>query len=44
MAEPIELTAEGMIQIPCAPGLGVQWDPDGVAKFTGGLRLTPSVV
>jgi D-galactarolactone cycloisomerase len=44
LADPIKLTADGMIQIPSSPGLGMQWDPDGVAKFTGGLRLTPSVV
>jgi L-alanine-DL-glutamate epimerase-like enolase superfamily enzyme len=44
LTEPIELTAEGMIRIPRSPGLGMQWNPDGVAKFTGGLRLTPSVL
>ena len=44
LAEPIELTDDGMIRIPNAPGLGLRWDPDGIAKFTGGLRLTPSAL
>ncbi len=44
LLEPIELTDEGMIRIPDAPGLGMQWNPDGIEKFTGGLKLTPSVL
>lgn len=42
MLEPIRLTDEGMIPIPSGPGLGMQWNPDGIAKFTGGMQLTPS--
>lgn len=43
LLEPVQLTEDGMIQIPSGPGLGMQWNPDGVAKFTGGMQLTPSV-
>lgn len=44
LLEPVRLTGEGMIQIPDGPGLGMHWNPDGIAKFTGGMQLTPSVV
>ena len=44
MLEPIRLTEDGMIHIPAGPGLGMEWNPDGVAKFTGGMQLTPSVL
>ena len=44
MLNPIQLTDEGMIRIPDGPGLGMKWNPDGVAKFTGGMQLTPSVL
>ncbi len=44
LLQPIRLTADGMIDIPCGPGLGMQWNPDGIAKFTGGMQLTPSVL
>jgi len=44
MMEPIRMTEDGMIQIPSGPGLGMQWNPEGVAKFSGGLQLTPSVL
>lgn len=44
MLDPISMTDDGMIQIPNAPGLGMNWNPDGVAKFTGGQTLTPSVL
>lgn len=42
LLQPVELTAEGLIQIPTRPGLGMAWNPDGIAKFTGGIQLTPS--
>ncbi|MFT5467634.1 MAG: D-galactarolactone cycloisomerase [Verrucomicrobiales bacterium] len=41
LAERIEMDADGMIAIPDGPGLGMKWDPDGIAKFTGGPTLTP---
>jgi L-alanine-DL-glutamate epimerase-like enolase superfamily enzyme len=44
LLEPIQMTGDGMIQIPSGPGLGLQWDPDGIAKFTGGMKLTPSAI
>jgi D-galactarolactone cycloisomerase len=43
LAQPIELDEDGMIEIPSGPGLGFDWDLDGIEKFTGGLRLTESV-
>lgn len=42
MTEPIQLTDDGMIRIPDAPGLGMNWNPDGIARYTGGMQLTPS--
>lgn len=44
LIDPIELSNEGLIQIPCDPGLGMKWNPDGIEKFTGGMTLTPSVL
>jgi D-galactarolactone cycloisomerase len=44
LVEPIQMTGDGMIQIPSGPGLGLQWNPDGIAKFTGGMKLTPSAI
>ena len=44
LADPISLTDDGLIQIPLDPGLGMKWNPEGIAKFTGGLRLTESVI
>lgn len=38
LATPIRLDEEGMIAIPDRPGLGLEWNPEGIAKFTGGLR------
>lgn len=43
LLNPICLDEKGMIQIPRGPGLGMQWNPDGIAKYTGGMQLTPSV-
>lgn len=42
--EPIKMTDDGRIQIPCKPGLGLEWNPDGIEKFTGGMRLTRSAL
>lgn len=44
MLDPIQLTDQGMIQIPDGPGLAMRWNPDGIEKFTGGLKLTPTVL
>lgn len=44
LLEPITMNAEGMIPIPSGPGLGMTWNPDGIAKFTDGMQLTPSVL
>lgn len=44
LAQPIELDEDGMIEIPSRPGLGFEWDFDGIEKFTGGLRLTESII
>ena len=43
-AERPRLDAEGLVQIPIAPGLGMAWDPDGIARYTGGQSLTPSAL
>ena len=44
LAEPIRLTQDGLIEIPDAPGLGLRWNPDGIARFTGGMNLTASSI
>ncbi len=44
LVEPIVPDDEGMITIPDAPGLGLEWNPDGIAKFTDGMKLTPSTL
>jgi D-galactarolactone cycloisomerase len=42
LLNPIVPDSDGMISIPDGPGLGLNWNPDGIAKFTGGMTLTPS--
>lgn len=44
LAQPVVLDDDGMILIPDGPGLGMQWNPDGIEKFTGGTKLTPSAI
>ena len=34
-----QLDADGMLAIPDSPGLGLELDPDAVAKYTGGASL-----
>ena len=41
---PPVLDAGGYLAIPAGPGLGFRWNPDGIARHTGGLALTPSVL
>ncbi|MEM7014046.1 MAG: mandelate racemase/muconate lactonizing enzyme family protein, partial [Verrucomicrobiota bacterium] len=40
LAEPIVMDQDGMITIPDGPGLGMKWNLDEIAKFTGGPTLT----
>ena len=44
LAVPIHPHEDGMIPIPDGPGLGLEWNPDGIARFTGGMQLTPSSI
>lgn len=44
VCEPIRLDEAGRLSIPDGPGLGFVWNQDGIARFTGGLQLTPSVL
>jgi D-galactarolactone cycloisomerase len=41
---PIVMDKDGFIPIPSGPGLGVQWNPDGVARLTKGMTLTKSTL
>lgn len=41
--EPFALDKDGLLRIPDGPGLGVRWNPDGIARHTG-LTLTPSTL
>ncbi len=42
LLNPITLDEEGYLSIPDSPGLGMQWNPDGIAKHTGGMKLSSS--
>jgi L-alanine-DL-glutamate epimerase-like enolase superfamily enzyme len=44
LLEPIRLADDGTVTIPDGPGLGLKWNADGIARFTGGMQLTPSVL
>ena len=44
LAVPIRPDEDGLIPIPDGPGLGLEWNPDGIARFTGGMQLTPSSI
>lgn len=41
---PPKLDEKGYVVIPDGPGLGFEWSPDGIAKHTRGMKLTPSSV
>ncbi len=41
--EPFTLDEKGQLTIPESPGLGVQWNDEGVEKFSG-MKLTPSTL
>lgn len=34
IAEPFKLDEEGMLRIPTKPGLGIELDPDGLARYS----------
>jgi D-galactarolactone cycloisomerase len=36
VAEPFRLDADGMLPIPTGPGLGIAWNPDGLARLSRG--------
>jgi D-galactarolactone cycloisomerase len=38
LTEPFSLDAEGYLEIPRKPGLGVELDPERVARYTPGAR------
>ena len=40
LLNPIQLDDDGFISIPDGPGLGMDWNPDGIAKHTGGKQLS----
>lgn len=42
LAHPIQLDTKGHLKIPDGPGLGVEWNADAIAHFTGGPTLTPT--
>jgi L-alanine-DL-glutamate epimerase-like enolase superfamily enzyme len=44
LLDPLRLADDGTVPIPDGPGLGMQWNADGIARFTGGMQLTPSVL
>jgi len=44
LLEPIIMSDQGELQIPDGPGLGMRWNPDGIAKYTGGMTLTSSAI
>ncbi len=39
---PPQIDKEGLLQIPDGPGLGFEWNPDGIEKMSNGIKLTPS--
>lgn len=44
VAKPIVMDGDGFLTIPDGPGLGFEWSSDGVAKHSGGMKLTPSAL
>jgi L-alanine-DL-glutamate epimerase-like enolase superfamily enzyme len=39
---PIKLDCDGMLRIPDGPGLGFDWNPDGIARLSKGVSLRSS--
>jgi D-galactarolactone cycloisomerase len=44
IANPVQFDDDGCIRIPDGPGLGFEWNPEGIARFTGGETLTKSTI
>ena len=44
LAKPPQLDADGMLRIPDGPGLGFEWDPDGIKKLSKGTTITQSTL
>jgi L-alanine-DL-glutamate epimerase-like enolase superfamily enzyme len=38
-AEPLQMDDDGLLTIPDGPGLGFTWNPDGIARHSGGMTL-----
>ena len=41
LVDPVQMDADGLIAIPDGPGLGMKWNVEAIARFTGGPTLTP---
>lgn len=41
---PPVMDENGMLAIPDGPGLGFRWSEEGIARHTGGMKLTPSTL
>ena len=44
LVNPIQFDDRGWIKIPDGPGLGLEWNNENIAKFTGSKKLTPSTI
>jgi L-alanine-DL-glutamate epimerase-like enolase superfamily enzyme len=44
VTNPIQMDEDGFLVIPDGPGLGFEWNNDGIAKHSGGMALTSSVL
>ncbi|MDC0278778.1 mandelate racemase/muconate lactonizing enzyme family protein [bacterium] len=42
LLDPIQMSPDGSLPIPDGPGLGMKWNPEGIEKYTGGLKMTAS--
>jgi L-alanine-DL-glutamate epimerase-like enolase superfamily enzyme len=43
-AKPPAMDENGLLPIPAGPGLGFEWNEEGIAKHTGGMKLTKCVL
>ncbi|MBU09453.1 MAG: hypothetical protein CME13_15980, partial [Gemmatimonadetes bacterium] len=43
LGDPFALDDKGHLDIPIGPGLGLDWNPEGIERFSG-MQLTPSDV
>lgn len=44
VAEPFKLDNDGYLDIPNGPGLGIKWDPEGIAALSGGETISESTI